>query len=305
MHQSWRKQIAKAAGQPLVQFLVLGTVFYLLYAWIVGPSVGEPDKVIRVLAADVSRLDASWRARYNRPPTEEEFAGLIKEHIREIALYRHAVAMGLDQNDVVVRRMLGQKLKTLTQNLVELSLSPSEQELRTYLEANVERYQLPDLITFTHLFFDPDQRGNETLEDAEEVLAKLRSLAEPTEGIESFGDSFMLQRYYPQRSELEVTKLFGQGFTQSVFELSTGEWQGPVLSGYGVHLVYVHQVEQAPTPEFAEVQERVKQDWMYERRQELQEKYVNEVLSNYEVVFEDMPSEQAKQQAEARPEISE
>ncbi len=299
-----RKGIAKAAGQPLVQFLVLGTVFYLLYASIGGSSVGEPDKVIRVSAADVNRLDASWRARWNRPPTKEELAGVVKAHVQEIALYRHAVAMGLDQNDVVVRRMLGQKLQTLTRNLVELSLSPTEQELRTYFEANMEEYQFPDLITFTQLFLDPDQRGDETLGDAEEILAKLRSLAEPTEGIESLGDPFMLQRYYPQNSELEITKLFGQGFTQSVFELSAGEWHGPVLSGYGVHLVYVHHLEEAPRPEFAEVQERVEQDWMYERRQELQDKYVNEVLGNYEVVFEDMPPEQAEQ-AEVRPETSE
>jgi parvulin-like peptidyl-prolyl isomerase len=212
--------------------------------------------------------------------------------------------MGLDQNDVVVRRMLGQKLQTLTRNLVELSLSPTEQELRTYFDANMEEYQLPDLITFTHLFLDPDQRGDETLGDAEKIRAELRSLAEPTEGIESFGDPFMLQRYYPQKSELEITKLFGQGFTQSIFELSAGEWHGPVLSGYGVHLVYVHDLEEAPRPEFAEVQERVEQDWMYERRQELQDKYVNEVLGNYEVVFEDMPPEQAEQ-AEVRPETSE
>ncbi len=115
----------------------------------------------------------------------------------------------------------------------------------------------------------------------------------------------MLQRYYPRKSELEITKLFGHGFRQSIFELSTGEWHGPVLSGYGVHLVYVHDLEKAPRPEFAAVQERVEQDWMYERRQELQDKYVNEVLSNYEVVFEDMPPEQAEQQAEVRPETSE
>jgi hypothetical protein len=305
MLEGLRKQIAKAAGQPLVQFLVLGAVFYALYAWIGGPSVGEPDKVIRVSAADVSRLDASWRARWNRPPTEEELAGVVEAHVREIALYRHAVAMGLDQNDVVVRRILGQKLQTLARNLVELSLSPTEQELRTYFEANMEEYQLPDLISFTHLFLDPDQRGDETLGDAEEIRAQLRSLTEPTEGIESFGDPFMLQRYYPRKSELEITKLFGHGFTQSVFELSAGEWHGPVLSGYGVHLVYVHHLEEAPRPAFAEVQERVEQDWMDERRRELQDKYVNEVVGDYEVVFEDMPPDQTKQQAEVRPETSE
>ena len=299
-----RKVIVKAAAQPLIQFLVLGAVFYGLYAWIIGSRSGEPDNVIRVTVADVSRLDAAWRARWNRPPTQEELAGLVRSHVREIALYRHAVAMGLDQDDVVVRRMLGQKLQTLSQNLLELSLSPTDQELRTYFTANAERYQPPDLITFTQIFLDPDRRGDETLEDAEEILGKLRALSEPTEGIESFGDSLMLQRYYPRKDELEISKQFGQGFAQSVFELSPGEWHGPVLSGYGVHLVYVHDHAESPAPEFAVVEEMVKQDWLGDKRRELQEKFVSDVLASYEVVFEDLPEETPEQGVEAEPETS-
>ena len=305
MFTSLRKGTAKVAGQPLVQFLVLGAVFCVLYAWIGGPSVEERDKVIRITVADVSRLDAGWRARWNRAPTQEELAGLVRNHVREIALYRQAVAMGLDQNDAVVRRILGQKLETLTQNLVALSLAPTEQELRTYFDANTERYQLPDLITFTQVFVDPDQRGEETLPDAEIILGKLRSLPDSTQGIEGFGDRFMLQSYYPQKEELEIRKLFGQGFTQSLFELSPGEWHGPVLSGYGVHLVYVHHLVESPAPDFTDVGEQVKQDWLGERRRELQDKYVNEVLAGYEVVFEDLPDETPDQRAEARLETSE
>jgi peptidyl-prolyl cis-trans isomerase C len=300
-----RKSISQVASQPLIQFLVLGAVFYGLYAWSIGSRTGEPDNVIRVTVADVSRLDAAWRARWNRPPTQEELAGLVRSYVQEIALYRHAMAMGLDQNDPVVRRMLGQKLQNLSQNLLELSLSPTEQELRTYFTANQERYQLPDLITFTQIFLNPDRRGDETLQDAEEILSELRSLAEPTEGIEGLGDSFMLQRYYPQKTKLEISKLFGQGFTQSVFELSPGEWHGPVLSGYGVHLVYVHDHAESPAPEFAAVEERVKQDWLDDKRRELQGKFVSDVLASYEVVFEDLPDETPEQGAEAEPETSE
>ena len=86
----------KLLREPLVQFLVLGALFYALYTWIGGASAGEPDNVIRVTATDVSRLDAAWRARWRRAPTREELAGLVREHVREIALYRHAIAMGLE-----------------------------------------------------------------------------------------------------------------------------------------------------------------------------------------------------------------
>jgi hypothetical protein len=297
-----RRQIGQAARQPLVQFLVLGAVFYGFYAWIGGGGEGEEDRVIRVTVADVSRLDAGWQARYNRPPTQQELAGLVREYVREIALYRHAVAMGLDKNDPVIRRTLGQKLQTLTQNLVELSLSPSDQELASYFQANAERYRPPELITLTQVFVDPDKRGDTTLTDAEEILAGLRDRGEPGEGLEKVGDPFMLQRYYPRKAQGEIAKQFGRGFAESAFGLGPGEWHGPVLSGYGVHLVYVHALEDAPLPELSEVQEQVKRDWIDERRLELQEKYIDEVLSQYEIVFEELPAEGEEPQTEARAE---
>jgi len=281
--------------------MALGAVFYVLYAWIGGARPGEADNLIRVSAADVNRLDASWQARWNRPPTEEELAGLVREHVREIALYRQAVAMGLDQNDVVLRRMLGQKLQALSQNLVELSLSPTDQELEAYFEANVERYRPPERITFTHAFIDPDRRGDATLQDAEEIKSKLRSLGEPTEEMARLGDPFMLQRYYPRKTELEIVKLFGQGFTESVFELSPAEWHGPVLSGYGTHVVYVHHIEDTARPELENVRAEVEQNWMDERRRELQDEYINAVVASYEVVLEDVPlDENLTEESEAR-----
>ena len=114
----------------------------------------------------------------------------------------------------------------------------------------------------------------------------------------------MLQRYYPRKDKLEISKQFGQGFAQSVFELSPGEWHGPVLSGYGVHLVYVHDHAESPAPEFAVVEEMVKQDWLGDKRRELQEKFVSDVLASYEVVFEDLPEETPEQGVEAEPETS-
>ena len=104
---------------------------------------------------------------------------------------------------------------------------------------------------------------------------------------------------------METAKLFGRQFAQAILDLSPGEWHGPVLSGYGVHLVYVHRHEEAAAPEFSAVQERVAQDWLEDRRRELQQEYVDDVVGSYEVVFEDAAPGKAEQQVEARLETSE
>ena len=115
----------------------------------------------------------------------------------------------------------------------------------------------------------------------------------------------MLPAYFPEIVPTEISKLFGQEFAESLFELESQVWHGPVVSGYGVHLVYVHNLEEWPLPVFAEVEERVKKDWTDETRRELQEKYIDEILSSYEIVFEDLPEGSEVVEDETGTEISE
>jgi parvulin-like peptidyl-prolyl isomerase len=74
-------------------------------------------------------------------------------------------------------------------------------------------------------------------------------------------------------------------------ELSVGQWHGPVLSGYGVHLVYVDNVSEPPAPVFAEVRERVMQDWKTEKSEELNEKFYANLRDRYTVVIEELKEE--------------
>jgi parvulin-like peptidyl-prolyl isomerase len=203
-------------------------------------------------------------------------------------LYREAVAMGLDKDDTVIRRRLAQKLEFLSQDLITPQ-PPSEDELQSYFEAHIDRYQAPDLITLTHVFIDPDKRGNQTLVDAEVIKKQLQALKEPPQDARSYGDPFMLQSYYPERSEAELLKLFGSGFARSVFELAPQQWHGPVLSGYGTHLVYVHDHQKAQPPVFADVKEQVRLEWESDKREQLNEQFVASIIARYDVTIEDAP----------------
>ena len=284
-----RKLMAGLIRQPLLQFVVLGSLLGVALAWTTGERAKDDETTIRITATDVARLDAGWRARWNRPPTPEELDGLINAQVREIALHREALAMGLDQNEPVIRRVLVQKLEQIAKDLIELSLAPTDQDLAQYYQEHAEEYRPPPLITFTHVFIDPDRREERTLEDAAEILAELQSLDRPPEKIEDFGDPFMLQRYYPEKDESRIRSLFGHGFAQSVFELAPGQWHGPVLSGYGTHLVYVEAITEFPTPPLDEVRERVTQDWVDENRRRITDQYFADVLAQYDVVIDGAP----------------
>lgn len=288
--------IVRLIREPLVHFLVIGASIFLLYGIMGQQNVEEQERAITITAGEIAWLTDSWQKRWNRPPTAEEREGLIKQYLREMILYREAVAMGLDKDDIVIRRRLAQKLEFLTQDLISPK-PPTEDELRTYFETHMDRYQPPDLITMTHVFLDPDKRGDRTLKDAETIKAQLITLKQPPQDARSFGDPFMLQSYYPERSEAELSKLFGRGFAQPVFELALQEWHGPVLSGYGVHLVYVHDRQEAKPPTFTEVEAQVRQDWENDKREQLNEQYIASLMSRYKVTIEDM-------QIDEKPRIS-
>ena len=282
----------KLLREPLLHFMVIGAAIYLLYGVFAETLPEADDKTIVVTAGELEWMQTSWQKRWNRPPTAAEFDGLVQQYIKETVLYREALTMGLNQHDQVIRRRLAQKLEFLAKDLVALT-PPTEKELQSYFESHLDRYQEPTRYTFTQVFIDPDKRGDTTLEDAEVIKATLVAQGEAIEDAGALGDDFMLQNYYPEKDQSEIQKHFGSGFAESLIELSTGQWHGPVLSGYGVHLVYVSNIIEPPAPVFAEVRERVVQDWTMDRSEELNEQFYANLRDRYTVVIEE-PTEKDK-----------
>ena len=276
----------KFLREPLLHFLLIGAAIYLLYGVFAEPVMDETDKTIVVSAGEIEWMQSSWQKRWNRPPTVKELDGLIQQYIRETVLYREALTMGLNQHDQVIRRRLAQKLEFLARDLVALT-PPTAEELQVYFAENRDRYQEPVRYTFTQVFIDPDKRGDATLANAEAIKATLIAKGDALEDPGAMGDDSMLQNYYPEKDPIEIRKYFGNGFAESLVELSPGQWHGPVLSGYGVHLVYVSTVSEPPAPVFEELRERVVQDWKTEQGEELNEKFYASLREQYTVVIEE------------------
>jgi len=280
----------KLLREPLVQFFFIGAFIYLLYGVFAEPVVEETDKTIVVSAGELEWMQTSWQKRWNRSPTSEELDGLVQQYIKETVLYREALTMGLNQHDTVIRRRLAQKLEFLAKDLVALT-PPTEEELLTYFNEHISFYQELALYTFTQVFIDPDKHGDATLADAEKIKAMLIAKGDVIENAGELGDDLMLQNYYPENDKAAIQRLFGSGFTESLTELSVGQWHGPVMSGYGVHLVYVHSVIEPPAPVFAEVRERVTVGWETARGIEFNEKFYTSLRDQYTIVIEETGDE--------------
>ena len=76
----------------------------------------------------------------------------------------------------------------------------------------------------------------------------------------------MLQSHYADMTQQGVARNFGSQFAEAVFDLTPGDWEGPVQSGYGLHLVRVEGTAEAYLPPFEEVRLRVRDEFISNRR---------------------------------------
>ncbi|MCW8852847.1 MAG: peptidyl-prolyl cis-trans isomerase, partial [Gammaproteobacteria bacterium] len=91
--------------EPLLHFLFIGAGLFILFNQIGEPAVNADRRII-ITQADLDFLATSWLRSTGRPATALEREQQLEHYIREQVLSREAMAMGLDKDDVIVRRRL-------------------------------------------------------------------------------------------------------------------------------------------------------------------------------------------------------
>ena len=277
----------KWLNEPLLHFLVIGALVFIVFSVVNNEEISLDGKKIVVSAGDIERLNANWSKKWNRLPTEDELEGLVDSYIREEVYYREALALGLDQDDTVLRRRLMQKMEFLSNDLAELN-TPDQAALNAYFLEHKDKYELPARVSFTHIYFSFDKRSMRVLQDAENILEQIQAVSPPVVRAPDRGDPFMLQYDFTLETPFEVSRLFGQGFAEQLFQLKENGWQGPVESGYGLHLVWINEKIDARMPELASVIDKVRTDWMFEQRQKTNKAIYERFKERYEIVIEKM-----------------
>ena len=280
--------------EPLVHFLALGAGLFAIGS-ISGTDPGPGSTEIIVAQGKIEQLAEGFRRTWQRPPTERELSGLVDDHIKEEVFYREALAMGLEQDDVVIRRRLRQKMEFFTQDLARAA-DPTETELEQYLDANPDRFRRDGRVSFTQIYFNADRRGKAVMRDAQQLLDEVRGRG-PAIDAASLGDPIMLGAEFEDLPEREVASLFGRAFAAGVMTSAAGEWTGPIESGYGLHLVLVRGRSEGSVPPLAEVADEVRREVLAGRQRTLNKEVYERLRERYAVTV-DWP-------AWARPDTSE
>lgn len=275
--------------EPLVHFLLLGAALFAVYSYTQRGRVGfESSRQIVLTLDDLGQMDAYFQSQWGRQPSPEEFRSMVEDKVREEVLYREGLAMGLDKDDTIVKRRMAQKMQFLAED-VAAAHEPSTAELKAWYQKNSAKFAMPSRVSFRHLYFSPDHRGQGAHDAAARALARIAGQPEDSKLALSIADRFMFQEYYRDRTSEELAKEFGPQFAVSVIKSKPGSWQGPIESGFGWHLVFVDTVIPGRIPAFEEVEPDVKTAWLGEQKTQAWQKAYAEMRTKY-AVFLPAPS---------------
>jgi parvulin-like peptidyl-prolyl cis-trans isomerase-like protein len=267
--------------QPLLHFLMLGGLLFAFYD-LVTPEVaevaGEREAEIVITPLQVERLTTEFQAIWQRPPTSEEQQKLIDNFIREEVLVREALRLGLDRDDTVMRRRLVQKMEYLAASAAR-ARKPTDEELVTYYQNNQQNYLRPGRIAFEQIFL------GEKID--ENLISEIQALLDDGAPADKLGKRTLLPSSLGFSAQAKVDGLFGDGLFERLMELDGTDWQGPLKSGYGIHLMRVTDKQEAEQLSFEEARKHVSEDWSLLRYTESKERQHEALRGQYRITVEE------------------
>lgn len=269
----------KFLAEPLLHFLLIGALLFVLFEVLRSPG-DVSDRRIVITQSDIEALQANFARTWQRPPTMQELPGLIEEKVRGEIAYREAVAMGLDVNDAYVKQRMKAKLEFMLEDISTLD-QPTDQELADYLAQHPEKFRREAQVSFVQVYLGEQPSEQE----AARVLAQLTEAGADAE-LETYGKSIMLPLAVSASPLSVVDRRFGSGFTAQLEGFPVGQWQGPVVSSYGYHLVQVNGRVAAMDPPLEAVRREVTRELVAERIKTVKETTYAGLREQYEVVIE-------------------
>ena len=281
---------------PLIHFLLLGGLLFVLHAVIGNPDRREDDEKTIVVDREALLTFMQYRASAFEPEyfeaqfdalAPEQLHQLAQAYVQEEAMSREAQALGLNHGDYVIRQRLVQKIEFLIGDVGSRVKQPADQEMRRYFAAHRDKYHVEPTYTFSHVFVDNEkQHPKGGLETALDLQARLEADGAAFNDAPSYGDRFPYLQNYVGRDLRFISDQFGNDFARQLNRLQpSDEWQGPVRSQFGYHLIMLAKRDAASAPEFEQVRAQVAEDMIGESEAALRTDLIDDLVDQYRVEY--------------------
>lgn len=289
--------MTKLIREPLLHFLAIGVVLFVVYGFVAPEDtnfdartiVVDRDALLTFVQFRSKAFNAEVAAARLDAMSDSERKLLIDDFVREEALHREALTLGMDVNDYVIKQRLIQSIRFITNGFVTAAVAVSDEDVAEYYEANRDDYYVDPYVTFTHVYFSSDRHGAEqALALATDKLIQLNEERVPFSESTRHGDRFLYNVNYVERTEEFVASHFGRQLAADVFAVPPDDtqWYGPFESAYGYHLVLVSKRTEGHYPDLAEIEEGVRDDALREVINEQNALAEQAIVDTYDVRVE-------------------
>ena len=272
-------RIRRLLGEPMLHFLLIGIGLFAAYQWMA--PVDSDGRRIVITRGVVDDLVTQHVAARGREPSSAELNHLVESYVRGEILYREGVRLGLDRDDIVVKRRVRQKIEVIAEEDAS-TRAPTDADLSAYLTANQARFVQPAILTFEQVFLGHAASGPEVVQAVAITREGLRSGTDP----EKLGKPTLLPRRMTRTPADMVARDFGASFADALENVPIGEWAGPIDSSFGAHYVRVADRTPAAAPHLAAVRDQVVREWENERRQRARDDAYTKMRGEYQVSIE-------------------
>jgi peptidyl-prolyl cis-trans isomerase C len=262
--------------EPLLHFLVLGAFVY------VAATHFDTDSTryqIDAGPAQRARIAATYLQQYGVSATPGQLDHLLDQYVRSEILYREGLAMGLAQNDEIVRRRVVQKIEFVNEDL-DTGVEPDGARLAAYFERHRDRYDTAPTVSFEQIFFSADRGGDAAAKGRAEAALQASSSGKAADG-----DAFATGAEFSSLSRTDANSLFGDSqLSAALFAHPARAWTGPFRSAYGWHLVRITDRQPAHAVQLDAVKARVRSDYVADLREQANGLAFRRIASKYRIV---------------------
>jgi len=154
--------------------------------------------------------------------------------------------------------------------------------LAAFLLENADDFRRDYEVSFIQVYVNPENHQDPE-QVARELLKQLQADANP----EELGDRTFMGYEFPNHTESDVSRQFGDDFTRQLALEGTGNWTGPIFSALGVHLVYISHFQERIMPELSEIRSIVEREWMARQKIEMKDAAYEKLLESYDVIIDE------------------
>ncbi|WP_241521186.1 peptidylprolyl isomerase [Kineobactrum sediminis] len=297
-----------------MHFLLLGVVLFTLQGFLFPapkPVVGPLDD------ARVATLVQTWQGFNTRAPDASERQRLLRSELERDMLFQHAISLELYLHDPVVQQRLVRNMRflglaaeadteALFERALELRLHLGDEVIKRRMLQVMEQLLLasspPAVITEAEIVAAFQQRSGELRRSARYsivqlffdrnreaevpgLIARIEQEALPPQDAVMLSSPFMQGYTFTAQTPDQLARRFGAVFVSN-FLATVSEprrWYGPVRSTYGLHYVWVDDIEPARDATLAEVRPILQRDLESEARSIALAQAITRLSERYEL----------------------